>query len=107
VQFKIVTEEQRYAEAWYRLRLVRWILALVFLTYLPGMATLALRFPSVPGAYFFFGWAAVLLVATVTLATLRCPRCGKSFASSLTWNNPFTSKCLHCGIRAGSHPNLN
>jgi DNA-directed RNA polymerase subunit RPC12/RpoP len=36
----------------------------------------------------------------------RCPRCGERFTSK-GWllfhvSNPFTGKCLHCGIRVGS-----
>ena len=49
-----VTGVERYSREWRKLRTIRWILALLFLAYLPGMAALSLLFPAVPGWYFFF-----------------------------------------------------
>jgi len=99
-----VTEEQKYVRAWRRLSLIRWSVALWFLAYLPIMAVLSLRFPTVPGQYFFFGYAAVFLAGMALLSNFRCPKCGKPFAISFGWNNALTSKCLHCGIHVRERP---
>jgi hypothetical protein len=99
-----VTEEEKYALAWRKRRSVRWVGALSFLAYLPGMAALVRLFPAVPVHYFFFGWAAILIGAAGFLVTFRCPKCGNSFGSTNSWVNPIATKCLHCGMRANSGP---
>jgi len=43
----------------------------------------------------------LLLVAVYGCSSLRCPRCGEPFYSSMRISNPFTKRCLHCGLRRG------
>jgi|SRR5215510_7958206 len=53
----------------------------------------------------FPGWVVVVVMMFSNLMKLRywpCPRCGKSLqgrGSALgNWVNPFTRKCIHCGL---------
>ena len=51
-----------------------------------------------------FGWASLVAVALFRLGTFPCPGCGKAFAWTWYWQNVFTSRCLHCGLRKGRRP---
>jgi hypothetical protein len=44
--------------------------------------------------------ACLALVTLVGMpATLfRCPRCNRRFFYTLLWRNPFTDRCLYCGL---------
>lgn len=85
------------------LRRRRWFLWTLILIYIPGtIVTLKLVSSMEQAGIFFALWFVLLIVATVLLATSRCPRCGNSFHmrnSSLS----FLSKCRHCNFHiAGS-----
>src|SRR5262245_10047254 len=57
------------------------------------------------GLLLFLAWIIVLIMLFSTLFKIgswACPRCGKPFQrvqrTFSNWSNPFTGKCLHCGL---------
>ena len=69
-----------------------------------ALVSLATDLPDV-GMLLFPAWIVVVVMMFSTLLKLSywpCPRCGKSFhrreSSVGHWNNPFTSKCVNCGL---------
>jgi len=49
--------------------------------------------------YLFPLWAIAFFVSGSRLNLFRCPRCSKHFFKPNDWsNNPFLSKCPHCGL---------
>lgn len=80
------------------LRRRRWFLWTLILIYIPGTIVTLKFVSSMEQACIFFAvWFVLLIVATVLLATSRCPRCGNNFHmrnSSLS----FLSKCRHCSF---------
>lgn len=55
------------------------------------------------GLLFLVGVPCVFLVS---VAGLKCPRCGKLFHCGERYRNDFTRKCLHCGLKLnGSNAN--
>jgi hypothetical protein len=74
----------------------RW-LWLVFLGYLPVMATLSLL-----GEWMFpwaaYVWMGLFMGAVMYVWASRCPRCGERFHFRWAFSNPWARKCLHCGL---------
>ena len=48
-------------------------------------------------------WMILFAICSIRVAIIRCPRCGKRFhqyRSGILWvSNPWTRKCLHCGLK--------
>jgi hypothetical protein len=99
-------EVRQGLERLYKLRLWLWGTWLAFLPFM-AIAT-AVQPPEwllMPlGIFWFSTW----VVLVVVHGLYRCPACRKFFNWSW-YGNPFTSKCLHCGInlyraRGKGHP---
>ncbi len=53
---------------------------------------------------FMIGWMAVWLGLIARHALSRCPRCGMLFNMSWVTGNPFTQRCLSCGLELHARP---
>lgn len=104
----LLPEEQRFDSE--LRRLVRWRL-FFFGTWagtIPALMLignpLGLVFDSsVPSVCVAFGGMASFVYCAIRISLFRCPRCRKRytfkrFPGWIAYNNPFTSKCLHCGL---------
>lgn len=92
-----------YEKNWAEYRKRRKLFWIIFLTYLPGVAIIG-----APLGQLFKSETSYLIVAIIWMCAFavsglrfsfwKCPRCEKCF--SLRWHssNPFTSRCLHCGL---------
>jgi hypothetical protein len=53
-------------------------------------------------------WMLAFATGGVRAHRFRCPRCGGRFTFKgwllFGFSNPFTGKCLHCGVRVGDEP---
>jgi hypothetical protein len=98
-----------YTAAWRDYRKRRLIFWTVALAYAPGVTaiTICVGLPlsalsGIKPDYFFFfiggSWMLAMVVAGWRIVLFPCPRCGKWFSSTLLYRNPFTTKCLHCGL---------
>jgi hypothetical protein len=80
-----------------RRRRVVW---LVFFGYLPFMMLVAAAKPAerfvISAALAYMVFFAVVIAR---LGLSKCPRCGKHFHYTWFWHNPWTSRCLHCGLK--------
>jgi hypothetical protein len=97
-----MTEAERYSATWRKYRRLRRVFWALVLGWLPGLAVLFRFFPEL-GAGPAFVWMGAIVVVHTWRAFVRCPRCGQPFSFS-GYSNPFTSKCLHCGLRIGEGP---
>ena len=102
-----------YAPAWRAYRLWSRAFWLTFVGYLPAMS-LADRFvrrsygdvANTTTLVVALAWMLGFLVTGYQKGNLTCPRCGQMFFRSWddrpwrrTWrSNPFTRRCLHCGL---------
>jgi hypothetical protein len=50
------------------------------------------------------GWAAVWIALILRHAFSRCPRCGRLFNMNWEIGNPFTQRCLNCGLELHAGP---
>ena len=93
-----------YMQAWRSLKRRRLTTAVLFLGYLPGVALIAVSAREVESVAKTTAliWIGLFGAATGWLSLFRCPRCNKLFASSWTLQNPFTRRCLHCGLPVGA-----
>jgi len=94
-----------YESQWqeYRKR-SKWFLW-VFLTYVPGAATLGIITTKLlntdsetPFIVIAIIWMVAFAVTGVRLSLWKCPRCGKWFSTKLLYHNIASKKCLHCGL---------
>jgi hypothetical protein len=86
--------------AWRRFRFRR---AVMWAAFLAGLAWLPI-FGSLTGSWMLAAipWWGSWIGAAIWFHRSRCPRCGERVTSRDALTNPFTSKCLHCGLRIGS-----
>jgi hypothetical protein len=76
----------------------RWrLLWFVFFAYLPLGALFMLYVP-IDAMYFALPWMALFGIAGVRLGYFRCPSCHELPFMKAMWNNPFSRRCLHCGL---------
>ncbi len=94
-----------YNSQWRALRFRSWVLLLLFVLYLPGIAlgvfVLDAISPSLgnrDALWLVDGWGLAFVVAGVYQISFRCPGCGGWFGSSHSWTNPIAPRCLHCGL---------
>jgi hypothetical protein len=90
-------------EQWREYRKRRNLFLFAFLGFVPtvgAFGSLTRRMPhtEVLFAIFAFSWMAFFAVAIIRLNSWRCPRCGNWFAAKWWYRNPFTQRCLHCGL---------
>jgi hypothetical protein len=83
-----------------RRRRLHWI---VFLTFLPACAVLIRLFDSSPLSWLILAWPVAFIGTAQYAFSSLCPLCGDQFASRPgDWHNPWTQRCLHCGLRLRS-----
>ena len=70
----------------------------VFLAYLP-LCAFVMVLNLFDLLYFALFWMALFAVAAARLGSFRCPSCRELAFLRLNWSNPFSRKCLHCGLR--------
>jgi hypothetical protein len=76
----------------------RWrLLWFVFFAYLP-LGALFMLFVPIDAMYFALPWMALFGIAGVRLGYFRCPSCHELAFMKAMWNNPFSRRCLHCGL---------
>jgi hypothetical protein len=103
-----------YAPAWQDFRHRRTTVLILALTFAPGVGLITFigqRLLEIRalGTVAALGWMLGFAWNGLLLNVFLCPRCGERFVSR-RWgafgrtSNPFTSKCLHCGIRVGEEP---
>ena len=69
----------------------------VFAAYLPlGVVVVMLGLFDL--VYFAASWMALFLIVGSRLAMFRCPSCQNRAFQRPRWRNPFSRKCLHCGL---------
>jgi len=89
-------EEVVAARADYR---KRWLLLwFVFFAYLP-LGALFMLFVPVDAMYFALPWMALFGIAGARVGYFRCPSCRELAFMSAIWKNPFSRRCLHCGLQ--------
>lgn len=103
------TEHPTPHPAWRKYRIWRAALWILFFTYLPaGVLTslVARHFTSSerPGMFVAFAWMAVWSVCIFCVGWARCPRCQNHVHRRGLWSNPFSGRCLNCGLRIGGDP---
>jgi hypothetical protein len=99
--------QENYAAAWADLRWRIRLFWIVFLTYLPGVALITWLWPNLfEGLGFIVAipWMIAFIIAGFYRHSFGCPRCGKWFFSTDWWQNPFSRKCLHCGLQRWAKP---
>jgi len=102
-----MTEEERYAGAWRRWRRGRWAIAGAYAMFLLLIGVLYFWKSSLAVTIIIplvLLDAAIWIIAILYHASLRCPRCDENFVWGALYGNPFTRKCVHCGLRAGADP---
>jgi hypothetical protein len=90
-------------QQWNEYKRRRNLFLLALLGYMPVVATLGsliarvfhteTLFPIVA-----FGWMGFLAISALRLNCWPCPRCGKWFAATWWYRNPFARRCVHCGL---------
>ena len=103
-----------YTTAWRDLRKRRLILWGLFFGYIPdvfllylvvGMPLLALIGEKEGGTIFIviaLLWMVSFMIAGIRYSYFRCPRCHATFFWTWWHRNPFSGRCLHCGLRRGA-----
>ncbi|OJH38080.1 hypothetical protein [Cystobacter ferrugineus] len=81
-------------------------ITLFALTYLLGLFLPPRKLEAVVNGFLFvlgglwalgtIGWSLKLFVG------FSCPRCGRSFYIKSFVHNPWTGRCMHCGLRKGT-----
>src|SRR5262245_26733337 len=92
-----------FEQHWNEYRRRRKLFAFVFIGYMPAVGAVAFLeswiFHRQSFAFVLaFGWMAAFLVSGIRLNTWRCPRCGKWFFATWSYNNPFARRCVHCKL---------
>jgi amino acid transporter len=92
-----------YPEAWRDYRRRRNLFWAIFLTYVPGVATIAVPLSSafntdVPVFVIAALWMMAFGISGVYVQLWRCPRCTRHFFCKWWYRNPLASKCVHCGL---------
>lgn len=92
---------QNYTPQWETLRRYEVIYYVVWLGGAILALVLSMHFPALKDVFGVL-WIAAFFAAVSLKGSFRCPRCGNPFFSRPhalgRFNNPFTRKCLHCGL---------
>jgi hypothetical protein len=71
----------------------------MFIGYIPFVLIVLLVSRSDRAAmYAAFFWMALFVIVGSILGFSRCQKCKKLFFIKLLFANPFSGKCLHCGV---------
>lgn len=90
--------------AWRKYERRRTLFWIGFLGVLPWMLAFA-RWPrSALVVFGLIGWVLALVLCGMYLAFCPCPRCGKPFHMKGWYSDPFTFKCLNCGLERWEDP---
>ena len=96
-------ESDEYDEAWKDLRLRRSVFLCVVPAALLVFVVDRVGEPFVE-AVFWCAWISALVLAGAWVTAFSCPRCRDLFTWMWLGSNPFTSRCLHCGLRVDERP---
>ncbi len=78
----------------------RRLVFVVFLLYIPVVIITFFVFRSDQfTVWVALAWMALCAVTIIRASLSRCPRCGKHYHYKRPTSNPWTRKCLHCGLR--------
>jgi hypothetical protein len=105
-----LVDRMRYTEALADIRARRRLVWVLFLGYLPAVTVLtpllkSVAHPRDPGFVAAIGWMVLFAMAGFRVTRARCPRCAKRFHAAALWQNPWTSRCLHCGLHVKADEN--
>ncbi len=90
--------DERYGADLDELRRLRRFFWFVFLAYLPlGALVMVLNLFDV--MFFALLWMTLFLLTGLRIGFFHCPACQKLAFQKRFWQNPFSRKCLHCGLR--------
>jgi hypothetical protein len=89
---------------WPNYRLRYWLVWGLWFAYMPFMLGMSAVFPSIRGESLFGCYACVWAAAIIWHAEFRCPACGKHFHRTNWWHNPFSRRCLNCGLPKYQEP---
>jgi hypothetical protein len=70
----------------------------VFLAYLP-LGGFFMVLNAFDPLYFALPWMGLFVIAGARLGFFRCPSCEKLAFQTSFWHNPFSRRCLHCGLQ--------
>lgn len=96
-------DRMRYADALIDIRARRRVVWVLFFGYIPAVMVLTPLLRSVihhrnPMFIAAISWMVLFAVASFRVTTVRCPRCASRFHAAFLWQNPWTRRCLHCGL---------
>ena len=94
--------EPQFEEGLHLIRLRRRRMLYVFVGFIPFMLVAAyvvqwFSTSEMPLMYLAFGYMGLVAVYALRLAFTECPRCGGLYHWNW-WSNPWTRKCLNCGL---------
>lgn len=82
-----------------RIRIRRYVTFGLWAAYLPFIAALSSVVRSGKAlTVVALIYLCLFMAATIVYGFSRCPRCRKLFFVSWRLSNPFSSRCLHCGL---------
>lgn len=95
--------------AWRSYRVWRTAMWALFFSYLPGVTLiggLVRQFTSSDRAVVVvaFVWMVAYALCGIRVGSARCPRCRNRLHMGRSGVNPFSRRCLHCGIQVGQDP---
>ena len=64
----------------------------------PGVSKVITRSPLFQPAFTTLMVVGGICILFISVAGLKCPRCGNKFHFGERYRNDFTRKCLHCGL---------
>jgi hypothetical protein len=96
----LMTEQERYANAWRDLRRRETVSAFLFLLCFSWIAR-ELAHPPFKKNIFLLFLLCISVAAIAWQLSFRCPRCGNLFLISRFSRYPAAKRCVHCQLRRG------
>jgi len=94
-------ERVRYQRAWRDYWRRWWLMWGLFFGFVPCGVAASNLLPTI-AAEVLVAWAVGLAMSALAVGLFRCPACGRCFHQTWWWGNPFSRRCLHCGLRKWS-----
>jgi hypothetical protein len=96
---QVTDNETRIQKGLSKIKKLRLFLSTLWLSFIPFVLIVSfLRQPDWIITFIGIAWVILFVVFGMIHAFVRCPACNKPFNFRGLYGNPFTSKCLHCGI---------